>query len=119
MHNNKSGPEPELPLPSTHDVNLLDVTHGMQPTVEPERDASKIKFETCTGGAASIVYPEPDCVPTMDGDEVRQDGETADEFSLRVAIQRREQLEQRKNAGDRANEAVHPLQKFARVWGAG
>lgn len=92
MNTNGHGPEPELPLPSTHDVNLLEVTHGMQPTVEPERQI------------------------TMTGELVRNEGETDDEFSHRVAVARHRELELTKNLKDSQGASMSPLEKFARVW---
>lgn len=91
MNDNGAGPEPELPIASTHDVNLLEVTHGLVPTVEPERSLEGL---------------------------TRNDDETTDEFSLRIAVHRRQELEKRKGLEQATNGAVHPLQKFARVWDA-
>lgn len=89
---NGSGPEPELPIASTHDVNLLEVTHGMVPTVEPKR------------------------VPVFDGEMQREDGESEEEFSHRVARVRKSQLELRKDEEYKAMDKISPLEKFARAW---
>jgi len=89
MSKNGTGPEPELPLPSTHDVNLLEVTHGMVPTVEPER--------------------------TVDGLQ-RADDESSEEFSHRVARHRATALEKRKDLEYVTMDKIHPLQKARRAW---